>query len=342
MILLDWPWLLILLPLPLLIRWLLPRAPENGTQALRLPAVWDLPGVGRSGRRGNLRVRLVLAMLGWCLFVLAAARPAWLGDPISLPLLGRDLMLAVDVSGSMEQQDYTLSGRAVSRLDVVKAVGAEFIDQRRQDRLGLILFGSRAYLQTPLTFDRDTVAEMLSEAVVGLAGRETAIGDAIALAVKRLRDQAGQNRVLVLLTDGANTAGTLDPMEAASLAAQAGVRVYTIGLGAAAPGRRSPLDRLPPRRRDLDPRTLQAIAAETGGRYFEAADGEQLAAIYAELDRLEPSERYERTFRPMRALFHWPAAAGLLLTLLSVLPAPVRARGAAHGQGGSKSANHAG
>ena len=209
-----------------------------------------------------------------------------------------------------------MNGRAVSRLMAVQAVAMRFIERRDRDRLGLILFGTQAYLQTPLTFDGATVATMLREAVIGLAGRETAIGDAIGLAVKRLREQPDGERVLILLTDGANTAGMLDPLEAARLAAQAGVRIHTIGIGGGEVGIRTPFGmRLLRQGSDFDPATLKQIAEITGGHFFSATNREQLEAVYAELDRLEPTERDERTYRPQRALFMWPASAALLLTV---------------------------
>ncbi|WP_132976307.1 VWA domain-containing protein [Thiobaca trueperi] len=312
---LDWPWVLLALPLPVLAR-LLPRARENQGAALGLPFYRELESVTVTGRGRPSRWRLLLATLAWILLVLAAARPQWIGEPIGLPVAGRDLMLALDISGSMEQEDYELGGRAVSRLMAVQAVAMRFIERRDRDRLGLILFGTQAYLQTPLTFDGATVATMLREAVIGLAGRETAIGDAIGLAVKRLREQPDGERVLILLTDGANTAGMLDPLDAARLAAQAGVRIHTIGIGGGEVGIRTPFGmRLLRQGSDFDPATLKQIAEITGGHFFSATNRDQLEAVYAELDRLEPTERDERTYRPQRALFMWPASAALLLTV---------------------------
>ncbi|EXJ15353.1 VWA domain-containing protein [Imhoffiella purpurea] len=324
MIQLDWPWVLAALPLPLLARFL-PRAPQDSGAALRLPFYrrLALETAQRPGRPSPWTIGI--AALAWALLVLAAARPQWVGEPIGLPIAGRDLMLAVDISGSMEQDDYEVNGRAVSRLAAVQAVAARFIERRAEDRLGLILFGSQAYLQTPMTFDAETVATMLREAVVGLAGRETAIGDAIALAVKRLRDQPEGNRVLVLLTDGENTAGVLDPVAAAKLAAQAGVRIYTIGIGGGDIGIRTPFGmRLVRQGSDFDPATLKEVAKIGGGRFFAATNREQLESIYAELDRLEPNQRDERTYRPQRALFVWPAALALMLAAGLAMNAVVR------------------
>ena len=322
MITLAWPWVLLALPLPVLTRWLPPARDEDGA-ALRFPIHVGL-GAEAVGRRprpsGWRRQRLLIGLLAWGLLVLAAARPQWIGEPIPLPLAGRDLMLAIDVSGSMEQEDYELDGRAVSRLAVVRTVASAFVEGRAGDRLGLILFGTRAYLQTPLTFDGATVAAMLRDSVVGLAGRETAIGDAIGLAVKRLREQPEGQRVLILLTDGDNTAGALDPLEAAELAAQASVRVYTIGIGGGELGVRSLFGmRLLRQASDFDPATLERIAEITGGRYFAAGSRQELEAVYAELDRLEPSEREQRTYRPQRALFVWPAALALILSILLIV-----------------------
>jgi Ca-activated chloride channel family protein len=310
------PWLLLALPLPLLVRRLLPRAPAGGGGALRVPfydALQEGAGVTRAGRRWPLLV----AATAWMLLVLAAARPQWVGEPVPLPLAGRDLMLAVDISGSMTEADMVIGGRVVDRLTAVKAVAGDFIERREGDRIGLILFGQQAYLQVPLTFDRDTARTLLFESAVGLAGRETAIGDAIGLAVKRLRDEPGETadaeRVLILLTDGANTAGSIAPLKASELAAAAGIRVHTIGIGADARigfgGLGLNLGRSP-----LDEATLSAIAKTTGGRYFRARDIEELQGIYAALDELEPVESDRRVFRPVAELFQWPLAGALLLS----------------------------
>jgi len=319
-----WPWVLAVLPLPLIVQRFVRAAPPLEGAALQLRFLHDVQGLESTALSRVKRPAYLLAWAVWILLVLAAAQPQWLGEPVRLPVAGRDLMLAVDVSGSMEQDDYRLNGRPVNRLNVVKAVAGRFVERRDGDRLGLILFGTRAYLQTPLTYDRATVRSMLDEAVIGLAGRDTAIGDAIAVAVKRLKEQAQDDRVLILLTDGANTVGNIAPLDAARVAALAGVRIYTIGIGGAV-GVRTPFGILAQVGSDLDPATLRAIAAETGGRYFEATDTEQLAQIYVELDRLEPSVRDSRSLRPMHALFMWPAGGALLISVgLGLLHVPRR------------------
>ncbi len=307
------PWVLLLLPLPLVLRRWLPPAQDAAAGALRVPFYTALVDPQRRRARGA-RWPAWVGIAAWGLLVLAAARPQWVGEPVALAQSGRDLMLAVDISGSMREQDMVIGGRVLDRLAAVKAVAGDFIERREGDRLGLILFGQQAYLQTPLTFDRDTARTLLFEAAVGLAGRETAIGDAIGLAVKRLRDAKIDERVLVLLTDGANTAGSIDPQKAAELAGQAGVRIHTIGVG----GDPRSAFGLTLGRNPLDERSLKAIAETTGGRYFRARDVDELQAIYAMLDELEPVESDQASFRPVDELFEWPLAAALLLSAVAV------------------------
>ncbi len=272
-----WPWLLTALPLPLLAARLLPRARMPLPAALRFPFYGALQqSLARPARRQS-RLRLLLAALAWLLLVLAAARPQWIGETLHLPVSGRSLMLAVDISGSMQTEDMLIDDRQVMRLAAVKQVAGDFIEQRAGDQLGLILFGDQAYLQAPLTFDRHTVRTLLNEAAIGLAGKRTAIGDAIGLAIKRLREQPETNRVLILLTDGANTAGSVEPLKAADLAASETVRIYTIGVGADNRLLRGPFGAQRIATGDLDEDDLKAIAEKTGGRYFRARDTQGLA-----------------------------------------------------------------
>ena len=313
-----WPWLLLLAPVPWLLRYLLPASPSGDLQALRVP--WFSAVAG--GKAGWMRRPLLalVATLVWLLLVLAASRPQWIGEIESLPVTGRDLLLAVDISGSMDTQDMILNKTAVNRLKVVKKVAGEFIQRRHGDRVGLILFGSRAYLQTPLTFDTQTTATLLDESEIGLAGRETAIGDAIGLAVKRLRDDAAADRVLVLLTDGANTSGEVQPLQASGFAARDGLTVYTVGVGADEMMVQDFFgSRVVNPSADLDEDTLRAIADQTGGRYFRARDAESLEKIYEILDELEPVESDVETIRPVDELFYWPMGIAYILALLAAL-----------------------
>jgi len=313
-----WPWLLLLAPVPWILRLLLPASPSGDLQALRVPWFSAVAG-GKSGwlRRPWLALA---ATLVWLLLVVAAARPQWVGEIENLPVTGRDLLLAVDISGSMDTQDMVLNKNAVNRLSVVKKVAGEFIKRRHGDRVGLILFGSRAYLQTPLTFDTQTTATLLDESEIGLAGRETAIGDAIGLAVKRLRRDAAADRVLVLLTDGANTSGEVQPLQAAGFAARDGLTVYTVGVGADEMMVQDFFgSRVVNPSADLDEDTLKAIAEQTGGRYFRARDAKSLEKIYQILDELEPVESDVETIRPIDELFYWPLGLAYVLALLTAL-----------------------
>jgi len=235
---------------------------------------------------------------------------------------GRDLMLAVDVSGSMDEEDFVIDSSQVDRLTATKHVASAFIERRTGDRLGLILFGTTAYLQTPLTFDRKTVVTLLNEAFIGITDDEpaTSIGDAIGLAVKHLKDEKANSRVLVLLTDGANTAGEITPLQAAKIAADHQLKIYTIGIGADQMLVRSFFgNRKVNPSRDLDEKTLTAIADKTNGRYFRARNKEELENIYALLDQLEPVEKSKQFYRPMSELYPWPLALSLLLTSVIVL-----------------------
>lgn len=313
-----WPWAIALLPLPLIVYFMLPEKSDFQDAALRIPFMSDFNNVSSNQKNSRKKpLLLILAICTWCLLILAAMRPQFLGESVELPVSGRDLMMAVDLSGSMQAQDFKVQGRTVNRLAATKFVASRFIEQRVGDRIGLILFGRQAYLQTPLTFDRETVKTLLLESEIGLAGKETAIGDAIGLAIKRLKDKSKDSRVLILLTDGANTAGEIEPVKAAELAALNGLKIYTIGIGADEMIRQSffGTQRINPSA-DLDEKTLIAIATKTGGRYFRARDTKELKKIYSILNTLEPTEKESQHFRPISALYYWPLGAALILMLL--------------------------
>ena len=324
MISFAWSWVFLLLPLPFLVRWLLPEATAMQEAGLRVPSFARFQVLARRRPAEQLiNWRVWLAAVAWILLVTAAARPERVGDELDVPVSGRNLMLAVDLSGSMDQKDFELANRRVDRLTATKAVASDFISRREGDRIGLILFGERAYLQVPLTLDRETVRILLLEAFIGLAGEKTAIGDAITLAVKRIHESEGDGgeQVLVLLTDGANTAGEVEPLKAAELARQVGLRIYTIGIGAdqlevasVIGGRR----RINPSA-DLDEETLTAIAEQTGGRYFRATDTATLQEIYDLVDELEPVEEPEAGFRPVKSLYYWPLGGAFSLAAVMAL-----------------------
>lgn len=323
----HWAWVFYLIPLPLLIYWLAP-ASKSQQAALQVPDInlWHDAQTADSHAQKHLST-LLLPLLIWLCLLGALARPYLLGEPLALPISGRDLMLAVDISGSMQQQDMQLNQQPASRLEVVKKIVHQFIRKRQSDRIGLVLFGTQAYIQAPLTFDSKTVNILLNEAQIGLAGKSTAIGDAIGLVSKRFMQQKAQNKVLILLTDGANTAGVLNPLKAAKIAAQAGIKIYTIGIGAESMqvsglfgifGSRT----INPSQ-DLDEKSLQEIAQLTGGKYFRAKNTQELAEIYRIIEQLEPIEQDPEILRPKKSLSHWLIALALGLLLISRLLTPL-------------------
>jgi Ca-activated chloride channel family protein len=326
---LTWWWMLAALPLPWLVRRFTRPEALDRDAALKVPFGADFSDLAGLRSAQSTRLRLAVLAAIWVLALLAAARPQFIGEPVALPMTGRDLLLIIDLSGSMEEQDFQLNGQWVDRLTATKSVANDFIERRVGDRVGLILFGREAYLQTPLTFDRKTVKTLLDEAVIGLAGKETAIGDAIGLAIRTLDDAGVEQgrRVAVLLTDGANTAGAVDPLKAAELAAQRNLVIYTIGIGADALTVRSlfGVRQINPSA-DLDEAALTAIADKTGGKYFRARDTAEFQQIYAILDKLEPAESDEQGFRPITELFYWPLGAAIALACGAAAAALAAAR----------------
>ena len=317
MISLLWPWAFVALPLPFIMRLILPRAKTNDA-ALRVSQLADFQlSDSTSPISSSSRWPLLLYSLAWICLVIAMARPQWTGDTIEIPVSGRDLILAIDISKSMDHKiRHNMS--SVSRITATKAVASDFIEKRVGDRIGLILFGDQAYVQSPLTFDRTTVNILLNEAVTGLAGQATAIGDAIGLAVKRLdkdqkassdttaKNNIADDRVLILLTDGVSNRGEITPLKAAELAAAKGLKIHTIGIG----NRGS---------RELDEVTLKQIAKATGGQYFRAYNTRDLVNIYTLLDELEPLEKDVKSYRPIKALFYLPLTASLIFAGLLAL-----------------------
>jgi Ca-activated chloride channel family protein len=316
------PWLFLLAPLPWLIRKLLPVHHERKA-AVRVPFMQRLsrlvglqPGSGVAVAKRPLSQWLVLSFT-WLLVVVSIARPQWLEEPLIKELPMRDMLVAVDLSGSMEARDFTdAEGNNVDRLTAVKQVLDAFFARRDGDRIGLILFGSAAFVQVPFTDDLEVVSELLDEAQIRMLGPRTMLGDAIGLAINLFERSEVDERVLIVLTDGNDTGSLVPPERAAEIARDNGVVVHTIAIGdPAAVGEQA-----------LDEKTLENIANTTGGGYFHANDREELEAIYQHLDAINPRQVETQSFRPLTDMFHWPLAAAMLVTLLYMLLQEIRLR----------------
>ena len=308
MIELAFPWALLLLPLPLVMR-LLPAYKES-RDSVKVPFFDKLVELSEErpeqGARVLQRDRLqrILVTTTWLCLVLAAAKPQWIGPPIEQQKSGRDLMVAVDLSGSMEARDFTLpSGETIDRLEAVKVVLEELASRRESDRLGLIVFGAAAYLQTPFTDDHQVWLQLLEETEIGMAGPSTVFGDAIGLAIKLFSESDSDSKVLIMLTDGNDTGSTVPPIDAAKVAAANDIRIYTIAIG----------DPTTVGEDALDMDTIDRVSEIAEGRSFQALDREEMRQAYLTIGELEP-ELYESiSFRPRESL-HWLPM--VLITLL--------------------------
>jgi Ca-activated chloride channel family protein len=306
---LDHPWLLALLPLPLLVWWLMPPYREE-TASVRLAffaevarAAGMTPAPGALVPQTNV-LQKIIAPVCWALVVLALARPQYIDPPIEKVLPARDLLLALDLSQSMDTRDFrNPSGNLVPRVEAVRAVVDDFVRRRTGDRIGLIVFGDAPYPQVPFTLDHATVRAMIAAMVPGEAGPRTALGDSIGLAIKMFKPSKAPEKVLVVLTDGNDTASRMPPDRAADIARQDGIKVHTVAIG----------DPQASGEDKVDVAVLQKIATTTGGRYFFGQNQDQLHEIYATLDRITPSNQKTLSWRPVRELFHWPLGAALAL-----------------------------
>lgn len=312
------PWILLILPLPWLVWWYIPPAKQMIPLALTVPFFDRLGEILQTQQQeGTTAVVKLLLWVIWSLLVFAAAGPRWVGEPLPLAREGRNIMLALDLSGSMEMNDMIVNGQAFTRLAVVKHAAKQFVTHREHDRIGLILFGSRAYLQTPLTFDHHNVIERIDDASVGLAGKTTSIGDAIGLAIKRLQRVPEQGRVLILLTDGANNSGMLSPKKAAKFAKMENIKIYTIGLGSEGntPGFNTLFFGVNPSA-ELDEETLQSVAKMTDGAYFRATDLASLQSVYQRIDQLEAIKQDKATIQPQQEYYPWFLATACIIWLV--------------------------
>lgn len=308
---LAYPWLLALLPLPLLLRWILPPHNEQ-TTALRIPMFEMVATAGqiKPASGGSIRTRSLYSVcvyiVCWVAIVAALARPQILLPPLVRDVATRDLMLAIDLSGSMETKDFAdPSGKAIDRLAAVKSVLLDFLDRRKGDRVGMIVFGTGAFVQIPFTEDLEVCQELARELEVRMAGPKTALGDAIGLAINVFQRSDLDEKVLIALTDGNDTGSRIPPAEAAQIAADNGIVIHTIGVG----------DPEAAGEELLDEETLEAIAQTTGGQYFFASDRNALADIYLKLDAIGTRDVETISHRPRRDLYFWPVSLAFLLSL---------------------------
>jgi len=307
----EWPWTFLLLPLPLLVWWLMPAYRDQQT-SVHVPFFDRLAeATGQTPQPGAVVlprrvIQMIVAMIIWALIVVALARPLQVGDPVTHEISTRDLILVVDISGSMDEVDFrTPDGQTIKRLDGVKRVLGDFITRRRGDRVALILFGSKAYIQAPFTQDLQTARALLDQTEVGMAGQQTVIGDAIGLAIKTFETSQAKQKLVILFTDGNDTASRVPPEHAADIARQKGVVIYSVGFG----------DPNATGENRVDLSTLRQVASATAGQFFRAEDGAQLATIYAEIDRLAPVKLETLTWRPRDPLYQWPLGAAVILGL---------------------------
>ncbi len=310
----EWLWAFIFLPLPVLVYFFAPKAQES--QVILMPSIPDTQ-LGKTPNRSGQKLLLVCL---WVLLITATARPVWLGDPVEFYPEHRDMMLVVDLSYSMREKDMLENGEYIDRLSAVKTVVSEFVAKRKGDRLGLVLFADNAYLQTPLTLDRETVKAQLDRTVLKLIGTSTAIGEGIGLATKTFIDSDAPQRVMILLSDGSNTAGIIDPIDATKIAKEYGATIYTVGIGAGEMVVKDFIfERVVNTAQDLDEKTLIQIADMTDGQYFRARNSDELATIYDTINRLEPISSASQTWRPKSEWFWLPLSLAVFVSVFLVL-----------------------
>jgi Ca-activated chloride channel family protein len=310
-----WPWAFAALPLPLLAWWLLPPYRERRS-SVQIPFFARVAeATGQTPQKGAVVIRrralqMIAATIIWLLVVTALAQPQRVGDAISHDISARDIMLAIDISGSMDQTDFeTADKKMIQRLAGIREVVDAFIARRKGDRIGLILFGTKAYIQCPFTQDLATIQSLLDQTEVGMAGEQTAIGDAVGLSIKAFEASKAEQKMLILLTDGNDTASRVPPAQAADIAHQRDLVIYTIGVG----------DPNATGENRVDFATLRTVASKTGGSFFRAENGAQLEGIYANIDRLAPVKLQTETWRPKLPLFQWPLGVAAILGIAAWL-----------------------
>ncbi|MBR1648600.1 MAG: VWA domain-containing protein [Alphaproteobacteria bacterium] len=327
MIVFAYPLAFLLLAMPFMMYFLLPPVKGMHGDALRVPFIKDVKRINvlsgqlwsNSQTAGDISKRIFLGAV-WFFLCLAAARPQYAGEPVRSSNSGRDIMLVSDISTSMRNADFSYQGRRIDRLTAVKIAADGFINERNSDRIGLILFGTRAYMQSPVTFDKQAVSNILWASDAGMAGNSTAIGDALAMALKNLRanSKKTENKIIILLTDGENNDGSLDMFDVLKLAKEENIKIYTIGVGADEQLNAGFFSiRMP--QGGLDEKNLKKLADETKGRYFRAFDTKGLQKIYDEIDRMEPDFDEDKYIQERHDLFYYPLGIAFVLALIILL-----------------------
>lgn len=319
-----WPFVFILLPLPYFVRhWMKPANNEQTTviNALRVPFFQQISAFALSTTQQYRPKAKIPLVLMWLFFICAAARPVWYGAVETFPQNARNIVLALDTSGSMQEQDFDVNNKPISRLSLVKTVADDFLAKRIGDRLSLVIFGSEAFTYTPLTLDTQTVRQLLKEVDIAIAGEMTAIGDALALSVANVAKLPAESRIVILLSDGYANAGVVSVPEALQLAKKLGIKIYTIGIGSEPKAIRDffGFNQLINPAADLDEQTLSTIAEQTGGKYFRAKTTTELKEIYQTIDKLEPIEDKGQSFRPRKELFFIPLLGALVCLFWAII-----------------------
>jgi len=306
-----WPWLALLAPL----LWLLPKKKNNPSSgALNHPYLMSLSQQTELSTGSKNRAALLLHLI-WLFLVIALMRPQWIGEPIPNKHAGRSIFLSVDLSESMLKQDMQWNNRSIERYQAVQAVVGEFVEKRNKDFIGLVVFGSFAEIQSPLTPDTLAVRDIINDLRPGMAGGSTAIGDGLALAVKQLRESESEDKVIILLSDGENRTGDVTPEQATEIAIQSGIKVYTIGFAGT---QRSSVFNLMGGGSEVDERTLKEIADKTEGNYYRAKSTKDLKDVFDHISKLETTEREEREVRMIKEFYWLPLLLSLLLMIISV------------------------
>ena len=322
MMTLTYPWLLLLLPVPVIIYKLLPSYRQKAL-AYRIP-FFKLAAEASGARvqsgsqlKQKPKTDLFIASLFWLMIVIALSNPVKLGDTTTENIISRDIMLAIDLSGSMDEQDFDNgNGQVLQRLAAVKNVVSDFISNRETDRIGLIVFGTRAYLQVPFTTDLSMAKSILDDATVSMAGPHTAIGDAIGLSLKTFTESQVEDKALILLTDGADTGSRMSPVNAAHIAQSDDLKIFTIGIGQE--------DGEGQYKVDFD--TLKEISNISGGKFYRANNSEELGAIYQEIDKIAVTNSEKQVPREKTSLTHLPLGGALFIYLFGLVLTCIKVR----------------